>query len=226
MNRLARQGDVMSTGAKRLVTGIAVGILAVGTVSAAAEEEGGVAVQVAANETHYISAACVPDTPTTCTSTRWLGLEPGDSTTNWLTGTYPVDEVLYRVDGSINWRDYPSDQTWRTGGYPLRADEPITVTVRVVANVIAANATVHARFEGFADGFRSFGHLEEVVTILPQSDVEVAFEFEIPEELEGVALTSGTAYVAVHGINVQGGYIDQQGGSTVEIPYWEPVEEE
>jgi hypothetical protein len=29
--------------------------------------------------------------------------------------------------------------------------------------------------------------------------------------------------VAVHGVNAQGGYIDQQGGSTVSIPYYEPA---
>jgi hypothetical protein len=30
--------------------------------------------------------------------------------------------------------------------------------------------------------------------------------------------------MAMHGVNAQGGYINQEGGSTLELPYWREVE--
>jgi hypothetical protein len=47
----------------------------------------------------FISAGCPSSTPGTCTSTRWLGKQPGDANSNFLTATTPVDHVLYQVDG-------------------------------------------------------------------------------------------------------------------------------
>lgn len=198
-------------------------VLLVGVAVIGAIPTGGTAQEgpLPATEQLFIAAGCPPDNPATCTSTRWLGRSPGDATSNYLTATTPVDEVFYQAQGSINWRDYPSDETLREGGYELRSEEPIRATVTLSANVIAANTTVHARIDAFTGlGFRQFGPLEQVVTILPSGSEEVEFEFAIPAELEGVAMTGLTFYVAVHGVNVQGGYIDQEGGSDVLIPYW------
>jgi hypothetical protein len=207
----------MST-VQRLFTALAIVAMTLGSVAAASEE----VAPTPASETLYVSAGCPQDTPGTCTSTRWLGHEIGDARSNFLTATTPVDEVLYRVDGSINWRDYPSDTSLRREGYPLRAEEAITATVTVVANAVAVNNTVHARLEArTADGRNvTFGPLQETVTVPPQGEEAVTFAFAIPDELDGVALRSMTFFTAVHGVNAQGGYIDQAGGSTVEIPYW------
>jgi hypothetical protein len=136
--------------------------------------------------------------------------------------------VLFQVDGEPNWRDYASDKTLRTGGYPLQAGEPLTMAVTVSANAIAANATVHGRLSGrYVDSAGkaqpvTFGEAKEVVTIVADKQT-VIFTFDIPDDLEGLSLTSVLAEVAVHGVNVQGGYIDQRGGSTVTIPYYEPA---
>jgi hypothetical protein len=208
---------------KRLTAGLAAAALtALTALSASAAEP----TAVPATETLYISAGCPQDTPGTCTSTRWLGKETGNATSNFLTATTPVDEVLYRAGGSVNWRDYASDRTLRAGGYPLRSDAPLEMAVTVSANALAANATVHGRLSGrVVDSTGkastvSFGEAERVVTLVASTET-VTFEFALPAGLEGATLTSVLAEVAVHGINAQGGYINQQGGSTVTIPYLE-----
>ena len=64
------------------------------------------------------------------------------------------------------------------------------------------------------------GESQQVVTLVADSTT-VVFEFDLPDALEGDVLTTVLAEVAVHGVNAQGGYIDQQGGSTVSIPYYD-----
>lgn len=201
--------------------GIALAALTVGPLSSASAQE---ATVVPATEELFVSAACV-GTPT-CTSTRWLGKTPGDATSNFLTSTTPVDEARYRLDGSLNWRDYASDESVRATGYPLNSAEKIVASVRLQTNNpgIAALNTVHARIEAFVDNQAvTFGPLEVTQNILPNSFADYRFEFEIPAELEGRVLKSPTFWVATHGINAQGGYINQAGASTVNIPYWETV---
>jgi hypothetical protein len=110
----------------------------------------------------------------------------------------------------------------------MRAGEPLTMAVTVSARGVMGNATVHGRLSGrYLDSagkaqLVTFGVDEEVVTIVADKQT-VTFDFDIPDNLEGLSLTSMLAEVAVHGVNVQGGYIDQQGGSTVTIPYYEPA---
>lgn len=183
--------------------GIALAALTVGPLSSASAQE---ATVVPATEELFVSAACV-GTPT-CTSTT------------------PVDEARYRLDGSLNWRDYASDESVRATGYPLNSAEKIVASVRLQTNNpgIAALNTVHARIEAFVDNQAvTFGPLEVTQNILPNSFADYRFEFEIPAELEGRVLKSPTFWVATHGINAQGGYINQAGASTVNIPYWETV---
>lgn len=213
----------------RLSAGLAAAALtALTAVSASAADPVGTAA-AAATETLFISAGCPQDTPGTCTSTRWLGKTTGNATSNFLTATTPVDEVLFQAEGTVNWRDYASDKSLRTGGYPLRADAPLTMAVTVTANALAVNSTVHGRLSGrVVDAVTgrattvALGEAQDVVTLVADSET-VTFPFDLPDALEGDILTSVLAEVAVHGVNAQGGYIDQQGGSTVSIPYYEPA---
>lgn len=210
---------------KRFATVLATATFtALSVLSASASESAG----TPATETLFISAGCPQDTPGTCTSTRWLGKQTGSATSNFLTATTPIDEVLFQVEGEPNWRDYASDRSLRTGGYPLRAGEPLTMAVTVSARGVMGNATVHGRLsgryldtEGNAKNVE-FGEAEQVVTVVADEET-VTFTFDIPDALEGLTLTSMLAEIAVHGVNVQGGYIDQQGGSTVTIPYYDPA---
>ena len=207
----------------RLFSAVAAAAMMLGSMAFASAEE---PVLEAATETLFISAGCPPEATGTCTSTRWLGLERGDSTSNFITSITPVDEVLYRADGSLNWRDYMSDETLRAEGYPLRADQPLTETLTLQASTPGvAVTTIHARVEAVTEGgdVVTFGPLEQTANILPGASHTAKFDFDIPAELEGVALDSLTAYVAVHGVNAQGGHINQKGGSTVTIPYWKPA---
>lgn len=206
----------------RFLPALVAAVMMLGSVALAGAEE---PVLEPATEQLFISAGCPQDTPGTCTSTRWLGLEKGNATSNFITSVTPVDEVLFRADGSLNWRDYVSDDTLRAEGYPLRADDPLKQTVVISAKGAGANTTVHGRIEAVteAGNMVTFGPQEMTFNVLPNAPQVANFEFDIPAELEGVALESLTAYVAVHGLNAQAGYIDQQGGSTVTIPYWRPA---
>lgn len=210
----------------RLACAAAAAATALTVLPAVAEDTITAEPATAATEQLYIAAGCPPATPAggTCTSTRWLGKEPGDSTSNFLTSTTPADEVFYRADGSLNWRDYVSDASLRKDGYPLRTAEPVVMAVGLVARGVAASTTVHARITGTTVDrkFVDLGEQQQVVTIVAGAQT-LAFEFALPPELEGAALKTLVAEIAVHGVNVQGGYIDQQGGSTVTIPFWEPA---
>ena len=207
----------MNTRIKGLALALVIGSFGLGSIGVASAAE-----PVAATDLLYISAGCPQNTPGTCTSTRWLGKTKGNATSNFITSVTPVDEVLYRVDGSLNWRDYASDDSVRAGGYPLNAAEPIKATVALSTNGVAINDTVHARIEAVTATNQNitFGPLEQTVTMTPASTANVNFSFDIPDNLEGKVIQTLTFYVALHGVNVQGGYINQQGGSTLEIPYW------
>lgn len=190
-----------------------------------------------ATETLYISAGCPPDTTGTCTSTRWLGTQTGDATSNFITAITPVDEVFYQANGSINWRDYPSDLTFAADGYLLddARDLGLTLTITSSGNGGAgALVTVHARTllnltlpDGTTEN-RTLTAPEQVVQLMTTLDgpVPVEFAIDLPEDLAGATLNRMTAEVAVHGINVQSGYIDQQGGSPVTIPHLVEVEDD
>lgn len=220
----------MSTRARFAIIHLTVAALAVASVAAAPMQETtqpeAESERLPATETLYIAAGCPEDTPGTCTSTRWLGLTAGDATSNYITAITPVDEALYHVEGGPNWRDYPSDDSLAAEGYPLRADEDIEAVVALSAQGPGAAVTVHARVTAFVDGqFTTFGPQEQFVeALVPTTTTEVPFSFDIPEELDGAVLSSATFDVAVHGANVAAGYIDQQGGSTVDLPYWQETE--
>ena len=208
----------MSKRMSTLVVALVVGSFSLGSVGLASA---GVDAAVPATETLYISAGCPSDTPGTCTSTRWLGKTSGDATTNFVTAVTPVDEVFYQAEGSLNWRDYASDDSLREAGYPLRAAEQIKATVALESEGPGVNMTVHARIEATTATNQTitFGPLEQTLTMMPASTAAVPFAFDIPDELEGAVVKSMTFYMALHGVNLNAGYINQAGGSTVEIPY-------
>lgn len=183
---------------------------------------------VAATETVYISAGCPTDATGQCTSTRWLGKVTGDATSNYLTAITPADEVLYRADGSINWRDYPSDLSF--GDYLLDVDRDLGVTLTIQSGGdagVGANVTVHARTAlrlVAPDGSvrnKTLTAEPQVITAMSTVDgpIPVDFALDLPDDWDGLTLDTMTVEVAVHGLNVRSGYIDQQGGSPVTIPY-------
>ena len=214
----------MSVRRSRFLPALAAAVMMLASMAFASAEE--VVTYEAATEKLFISAGCPPEATGTCTSTRWLGREAGDATSNFITSITPVDEAFYRAEGSLNWRDYSSDETLRAEGYPLRADQPLVQAVKLEANGPAVQMTIHGKIEAVTEAGQAvtFGPLEQTVNVLPQASHTATFEFDIPAELEGVALDSLTAWVAVHGVNVEAGHIDQEGGSSVTIPFWDAVE--
>lgn len=181
---------------------------------------------IPATDRLFIAAGCPQDTPGTCTSTRWLGKSPGDANSNFLTATTPADEVLYRATGDINWRDYASDSSIPTGGYVMDASRDVEMSVNITNNALMVNETIHARVTLRHGDFQSTvlnGDDIEVLIQNPGTTATYSWDLNVPDELDGVTVTSVTAEIAVHGVNAQGGYIDQSGGSFVKIPHLVPA---
>jgi hypothetical protein len=182
-------------------------------------------------ETLYISAGCPQDTPGTCTSTRWTGRTSGDSSSNFVTAITPADELLYRAEGSINWRDYPSDLSLRADGYLLDVARDLEIDVELSAQGVMANTTVHARASLRVCDTDETGSLvsctnttvtavDQLITVTTlAAPVTVSFVIDLPDALAGKTLQRLTVELAVHGVHAAGGYINQQGGSPVRIPY-------
>jgi hypothetical protein len=217
----------MRTSRMRWVAVVAVLAMSLGTAALGAEEE---SLMEAATETLFISAGCPTDTPGTCTSTRWLGTDVGDASSNFLTSTTPADAALHAAGQEPSWRDYPSNRTLLADGYVLRADEPLVATVAVRANGIGLQNNVDARIsarilgeDGVARNV-SFTAQRQVVDLLPGDTAQVTFEWDLADH-EGDVLQRMTFETRVFGYNAQAGYIDQAGGSTVEIPHLLPTAE-
>ncbi len=184
-----------------------------------------------ATETLYISAGCPQDTPGTCTSTRWLGKTSGDSSSNFITAITPADEVMFRATGAINWRDYASDSSLRAQGYRLDVARDLEVDVQLSSQGAMVNATVHARANlnlCDVDAAGAFvnckttqlnGANQTVLANTAAAPTTASFKIDLPDTMAGKTLRSMTVEIAVHGVNAAGGYINQQGGSPVRIPY-------
>jgi len=209
----------MKNSMKRLLAVLTTAMVAVVSVSAASADT---ITLTPKTETLYIAAGCPPDATGTCTSTRWLGKRAGDATSNYTTSITPVDEVFYQAEGSLNWRDYASDNTLRAEGYKLRAAENIVATVSVAGDGPAINNTVHARIEALTADNKTveFAEQKKTATQMPASTTKFEFAFDIPDTLEGTTIKSLTFFVAMHGVNANAGHIDQEGGSTLKIPYY------
>lgn len=190
-----------------------------------------------ATETLYISAGCPTDATGQCTSTRWLGTTSGDANSNYQTAITPVDHVLYQADGSLQWRDYPSDFSFAADGYLLDDTRDLGVTVTLSSHSqggAGANTTVHARAIAnvtLADGTttnRTLTAPEQVLEPMTTLNGPVSAEFDIdlPDDLAGATLNRLTVEIAVHGLHARNGYIDQRGGSPVTIPHLVEAEQE
>ena len=170
----------------------------------------------------YISAGCPSDTPGTCTSVRWLGASAGDATSNFLTAMTPADEAIYQAEGTVNWRDYPGDKS--VGTYTLSGDA-IEAVVLLSGDGVGAQTVVQSRLRARIDGaWKMLPTETQTVMILPTGPTEVTLPFDV-SGYAGRILDGVTFEIAVRGVNLYSGRIDQQGGSTVTIPHLvEPVE--
>ncbi len=209
---------------RRAVIGAATLAIVVGNVAATQPTSEPVPRElVSRTETLYIAAGCPQDTPGTCTSTRWLGKSPGDAQSNFITSITPVDEVNYQL-GEVNWRDYPAHASQRES-YLLDAERDGRVVVALTAQGPGVLTTLHVRVSGF-DGDGTYVVLlddQRTENLLPRATTEFEFVLDL-DALAGTSVNSLQVDLAVHGVNVAAGYIDQAGGSFVELPWLEEVE--
>ncbi len=203
---------------RRAVVGAATLALALGTVATTQPSTE----LVPRTETLYIAAGCPQDTPGTCQSIRWLGRTPGDATSNFLTSTLPVDEVLYHVEGEPNWRDYVGDDSLRDS-YALDHTRAGKGVVELQSTGPGIQSTLHFRVTATTDDLRFLTLTEQSQTVTLMTGTTV---FEFPFELDdfaGQEINGLTVEVALHGVNVSAGRINQQGGSWLELPWLEEV---
>ena len=209
-----------------LIAALAIAPMLLGIVAAEGDNE-----LAPVTETLFISAGCPQDTPGTCTSTRWLGRTSGDSSSNFITSITPADEATYRATGEANWRDYPADLSLRANGYLLDVDRDLEIDVELSAQGAMLNTTVHARAILNLCDTDATGALVACTNTTVTGDDQVilagtaaapevvSFAIDLPESMAGKTLKRLTVELAVHGVNVVGGYINQQGGSPVRIPH-------
>lgn len=227
----------MTTSTHRVLALLAALPLALGALAMEGDAE-----PIEATEKLYISAGCPTDATGTCTSTRWLGKTTGDATSNFTYAITPVDEVFYQTEGSINWRDYPSDLSLLDEGYLLDVDRDATMSISFEGDGVSATSQVHGKLDlrHCASGIDEATG-ETVLTDCRTTTVEappqtltgvvgpagptvVDFTFDLGDDLAGRTLQRMTAWVALHGANAYWGFINQQGGSTVTIPHLVAVE--
>jgi hypothetical protein len=187
--------------------------------------------QYVSSEEHIVMAIVCPGTGT-CTATYALSQNPGTESVG-STFTFTPLEYLFHATGSgAPFGTFTADETLEPE-YVLRADEPITgqVTMGGFAGgaELAADSTVEVvltatragSFQTVALGSATVNKL--VVTPTPEGRV-YPFSFSVPAELDGVKVTGLTADLYVRGIQVlQNGFVNGEGGSFFDLPYYRLV---
>ena len=209
---------------------VAATMLGAGTAAAVPPEAPEGFEYVSAKE-HVVMAIVCPGTGT-CTATYTLSQNPGTESVG-STFTFTPLEYLFHATGSgAPFGTFTPDQTLEPE-YVLRADEPITGQVTMGGFIggaeFAADSTVEVvltgtragSFQTVALGSASVNKI--AVTPTPEGRV-YPFSFSVPAELDGVAVNNLSLDLYVRGIQVlQNGFVNGQGGSYFELPYYELV---
>lgn len=174
-----------------------------------------------------------------CVSNEYkLSLTPGAASVGNLLSITPLGYVFW-ADAGYDLDAYSADETLRPE-YVLVGGSEITgqVTVRNTprsAPTAAADSGVFVEILGSVaeakptGGTRlvskTLGSAEIVKTVVAPGDHVYKFSFEVPVELDGLALQKLNANLGQRHIGAGYGFIDGQGGSFFELPYVAPVEE-
>lgn len=173
------------------------------------------------------------DTGTCETTEYWLGLDTGDSNVAQLGWLSPLDWATTTVNGSYRYTAFAGNTTLDPQ-YILNAHEDIEGVVVVGGYVTGAEfsadsgvSLVFSARYAETNSFLPLGSAEvtKVVAVAGAADPtmrEYEFTLDLDDELEGVAITALNVDVGMKHLTVLGnGFMNGQGGSYFELPYYE-----
>jgi hypothetical protein len=182
-------------------------------------------------EEHVNMAIVCPGTGT-CSATYTLSQFPGTESVG-STFTFTPLEYLFHATGSgAPFGTYTPDETLEPE-YVVRADEPITGQVTMGGFIGGAEFGADSTVEVVLTGTRA-GSFQSVAlgsasvnkpVVTPTAEGRVyPFSFSVPADLDGVKVNNLSLDLYVRGIQVlQNGFVDGEGGSYFDLPYYRLV---
>lgn len=188
---------------------------------------------VPASENVIMAIGCTGD-GATCESTEYfLSKTPGSSSVGTTFTATPIGSAFYYADGeSYSTQNFFSDETLPES-YVLRAGEDLTGQVTLRAYVSGAELAVDSAvyveitaYEVAEDGSRgdfvTLGEAEVEKVVMVPGDNVYEYSIDLPDELEGVAVTDLSLDLGQRGVNVlTSGFVDGEGASFFEVPTYE-----
>lgn len=155
---------------------------------------------------------------------RTLSLQPGESTVATVGEFTPLNELIFRVEGTQPSQRYNGDATL-AGSYTLRAGQPLQgqITLHGSGDAGAGLTTVHvelAAAEAPEQRPIRLGNATVTQPMLPGGPTVFEFSVEIPDALDGAVVEELLADVTVRGVNVLAGFTDGEGGSFLHLPHY------
>ena len=186
---------------------------------------------VPADENIFIGISC-PGTGT-CTATNFLGKNAGTESVGTTFSFTPLEYIFHATGSGEAYGTFPADDTLKPE-YVLRADEPITGQVTMGGWAGGAEFGVDSTVEVVLSATRvgpgsqgvSLGSATVTKTVVtPNADGRVySFSIPVPANLEGVKVQNLSLDLYVRGIQVlQNGFVNGEGGSYFELPYYRLV---
>ncbi|MGH2692755.1 MAG: hypothetical protein ACRDHM_09665 [Actinomycetota bacterium] len=186
---------------------------------------------VSADE-HIVMAIVCPGTGT-CTATYALSQNPGTESVGSTLSATPLEYIFHATGSSEPFGTFMADETLEPE-YVLRADEPISGQVTMGGFIggaeFGADYTVEVVLTGTRVGPGSSSVALGSATVnklvvTPDSAGRVyPFTFSVPADLDGVKVRDLTLDLYVRGISVlQNGFVDGEGGSWFDLPYYKLV---
>lgn len=216
---------------------VAATMLGAGTAAAVPPEPPEGFEYVPASERVMVGIVCDPDPNTgVCQSDEYtLGLQPGDSTVgNALTFT-PLEYIFTALGDEAPFLTFTADDSLEPE-YVLRSDQPISGQIQTSGFIggaeVGADTTVKVvlratRVGGFQTVDLGTATVNKiVVTPNPNDDAgrTYAFSITLPPNLDGVKIHSLEMDLYFRGVHVlQNGFINGEGGSFFDLPYYRLV---
>jgi len=213
---------------------VAATMLGAGTAAAVPPEAPEGFQYVSANEQVMLGIVCAPNEAGQCTSEGYtLGRQPGDSSVgNALTFT-PLEYLFAATGEEAPFATFTADDTLEPE-YVLRSDQPIRGQIQVGGWAggaeVGADATVKVVLRALraGTGFNvvdlGTATVNKPVVTPGAAGQTYAFEITLPETLDGVKIQNLEMDLYFRGVHVlQNGFVNGEGGSFFDLPYYELV---
>ena len=185
---------------------------------------------VSAKEHVYIGIRC-PGTGT-CTAENFLGRNPGTQSVGTAFSATPLEYLFHATGSGEPYGTFAADETLKPE-YVLRSDEPITGQVTMGGWAggaeFGADSTVEVvlnatRVTGGSTVALGSATINKTVVTPDNAGRVYSFSFSVPANLDGVKVNNLTLDLYVRGIQVlQNGFVNGQGGSFFDLPYYNLV---